>query len=138
MRKINLSIGLIALFLCIACGGKSSDCSSAGTVTEADSEKTIQLLEPSSNVINDLHSIGVNIDDQNIDEDDCYYAKLTNNSGQELDFELVVRIEHTDGTTETQDVYCNSDHFSNGQTVKFMESLIDSDIKSIQIVGYSE
>lgn len=138
MRKINLSIGLIALFLCIACGSKSSDGSSAGTGAEADSGKTVQLLEPTSNVINDLHSIGVSIDDQNIDEDDCYYAKLTNNSGQELDFELVVRIEHTDGTTETQDVYCNSDHFSNGQTVKFMESLIDSDIKSIQIVGYNE
>lgn|SRR5574344_1654900 len=138
MRRINLSIGLIALFLCVACSSKSSDGSSSEIGAEADSGKTVQLLAPTSNVINDLHSIGVSIDDQNIDEDDCYYAKLTNNSGQELDFELVIRIEHTDGTTETQDVYCNSDHFSNGETVKFMESLIDSDIKSIQIVGYSE
>ena len=138
MKKFNLSISLIALLLCIACGSKSSNGNSTENSVEVDSDKTVQLLEPTSNVINDLHSIGVSIDDQNIDEDDCYYAKLTNNSGQELDFELVVRIEHTDGTTETQDVYCNSDHFSNGQTVKFMESLIDSDIKSIQIVGYSE
>ena len=48
MRKINLSIGLIALFLCIACGSKSSDGSSAGTGVEADSGKTVQLLEQKS------------------------------------------------------------------------------------------
>jgi hypothetical protein len=48
MKKINLSIGLVALLFCVACESKSSNGNSTQTSTEVDPRKTVQLLEQKS------------------------------------------------------------------------------------------